>query len=70
VDLFLCGTDVIVLEVNTIPGLTEGSLIPLAARAAGIDYPALLERMIAAAVRRDRARHRVGPGGGRTAGGA
>ncbi len=63
VDLFLCGTDVIVLEVNTIPGLTEGSLIPLAARAAGIEYPALLDRMIAAALRRDRARRRPRPGG-------
>lgn len=70
VDIFLCGTDLVVLEVNTIPGLTEGSLIPLAARAAGIDYPALLDRMIAAAVRRDRARRRTAPGGGRTSGGA
>ncbi|HKX18026.1 MAG TPA: D-alanine--D-alanine ligase [bacterium] len=58
VDLFLCGTDVIVLEVNTIPGLTEGSLIPLAARAGGIEYGELLDRMIGAALRRDRARHR------------
>jgi D-alanine-D-alanine ligase len=56
VDLFLCGTDVVVLEVNTIPGLTEGSLIPLAAHAAGIEYPELLNRMIAAALRRDRSR--------------
>ena len=62
VDLFLCGTDVVVLEVNTIPGLTEGSLIPLAARAAGIEYPELLDQMIAAALRRDRARRRR-PGG-------
>jgi len=70
VDLFLCGTDVVVLEVNTIPGLTEGSLIPLAARAAGIEYSDLLHRMIAAALRRDRAR-RARPGGGhdRPAGG-
>ncbi|HEV2284186.1 MAG TPA: D-alanine--D-alanine ligase [bacterium] len=72
VDLFLCGTDVVVLEVNTIPGLTEGSLIPLAAHAAGIEYPELLNRMIAAALRRDRARRRIGPAGGhdRRTGGA
>ena len=65
VDLFLCGTDVIVLEVNTIPGLTEGSLIPLAARAAGVEYAALLDRMIASALRRDRTRRRgrAAPGG-------
>ena len=69
VDVFLCGTDVIVLEVNTIPGLTEGSLIPLAARAAGIGYPELLDRMIAAALRRDRARRRTRQAGGREAAG-
>ena len=70
VDLFLCGTDVIVLEVNTIPGLTEGSLIPLAARAAGIEYADLLDRMIGAALRRDRARHRGHtPRGGSSRGG-
>ncbi len=63
VDLFLCGTDLVVLEVNTIPGLTEGSLIPLAARAAGIEYADLLDRMIAAALRRDRARRRGAHGG-------
>ncbi|HEV2438721.1 MAG TPA: D-alanine--D-alanine ligase [bacterium] len=71
VDLFLCGTDVVVLEVNTIPGLTEGSLIPLAARAAGIEYPDLLNRMIAAALRRARVRRRPRPAGGQPpAGGA
>ena len=63
VDLFLSGTDLVVLEVNTIPGLTEGSLIPLAARAAGIEYSDLLHRMIAAALRRDRVR-RARHGGG------
>lgn len=35
-----------VLEVNTIPGLTELSLFPRAARAAGLDYPSLVERML------------------------
>jgi len=63
-DLFLSAGDLIVLETNTIPGLTEGSLIPLAARAAGIPYPELLNRMITAALRRDRARRRTKPGGG------
>ncbi len=35
-----------VLEVNTIPGLTELSLFPMAAKAGGIDYPELVETML------------------------
>jgi D-alanine-D-alanine ligase len=52
VDLFIREADVVVLEVNTIPGLTEGSLFPLAARTAGIAFPALVDRLIAGALRR------------------
>ncbi len=37
---------VYVLEVNTIPGLTELSLFPRAASAAGLDYTSLVERML------------------------
>jgi D-alanine-D-alanine ligase len=36
----------VVLEVNTIPGLTETSLVPRAAQAAGISFPQLLDRII------------------------
>lgn len=36
-----------VLEVNTIPGMTEASLLPEAAAAAGITYPDLCARIIA-----------------------
>jgi D-alanine-D-alanine ligase len=36
----------VVLEVNTIPGMTATSLLPQAAAAAGIDFPALLGLMI------------------------
>lgn len=36
----------IVLEINTIPGLTPMSLLPKAAKAAGISYSKLLERVI------------------------
>src|SRR6185503_2727382 len=36
-----------VLEVNTIPGMTEASLLPEAAAAAGISYAALCARIIA-----------------------
>ena len=35
-----------VLEVNTIPGMTEASLLPEAAAAAGITYPQLCARII------------------------
>lgn len=36
----------VVLEVNTLPGMTETSLLPKAAAAAGLDYAALCQRMI------------------------
>jgi D-alanine-D-alanine ligase len=36
----------IVLEVNTLPGMTETSLLPKAAAAAGLNYAALCQRMI------------------------
>jgi D-alanine-D-alanine ligase len=39
-----------VLEVNPIPGLTETSLLPLAAEAAGISFDELVERVLAAVV--------------------
>lgn len=35
-----------VLEINTIPGMTVSSLLPKAARAAGIEFPQLCERII------------------------
>jgi D-alanine-D-alanine ligase len=38
-----------VLEVNTLPGLTETSLLPKIARHAGIDYASLVERILASA---------------------
>ncbi len=38
-----------VLEVNTVPGLTEMSLFPRAAEAAGMDYPSLVEAMLESA---------------------
>jgi len=41
-----------VLEVNTLPGMTETSLLPKAAAAAGISYPDLCQQMIDLALRR------------------
>src|SRR5438309_4412173 len=47
VDVLLPGDGVpTVLEVNTIPGMTEASLLPEAAAAAGINYPDLCLRII------------------------
>ena len=42
----------VVLEVNTLPGMTETSLLPKAAAAAGLGYAALCQRMIDLALRR------------------
>jgi len=42
----------LVLEVNTLPGMTETSLLPKAAAAAGIGYPQLCQRMVDLALRR------------------
>ena len=41
-----------VLEANTIPGMTEASLLPEAAAAAGISYPELCARIIELSARR------------------
>jgi D-alanine-D-alanine ligase len=39
------------LEANSLPGMTAASLLPQAARAAGISFPELVERICRAAVR-------------------
>jgi D-alanine-D-alanine ligase len=41
-----------VLEANAIPGLTETSLLPLAAEAAGISFDELIARVVELAVTR------------------
>jgi D-alanine-D-alanine ligase len=42
----------VVLEVNTLPGMTATSLLPKAAAAAGMDYAALCQRMVDLALSR------------------
>jgi D-alanine-D-alanine ligase len=42
----------VVLEVNTLPGMTETSLLPKAAAAAGLSYAELCQRMIDLALKR------------------
>jgi D-alanine-D-alanine ligase len=46
VDLILTGDGPRLLEVNAIPGLTETSLFPQAAEAAGIDFVAMIGQML------------------------
>ena len=46
VDMIIRQNKIYVLEINTIPGLTANSLLPKEARAAGISYPELLDRII------------------------
>jgi D-alanine-D-alanine ligase len=43
-----------VLEVNTIPGMTERSLLPKAARAIGLAYPDLCDKLLRLAFNRER----------------
>lgn len=42
----------VVLEVNTLPGMTETSLLPKAAAAVGLNYAQLCQRMVDLALRR------------------
>jgi D-alanine-D-alanine ligase len=42
----------VVLEVNTLPGMTETSLLPKAAAAAGLNYAQLCQRMVELALKR------------------
>ena len=47
VDMMLSKDEVpYVIEVNSVPGMTEVSLVPDAARAKGIEFPELCERML------------------------
>jgi D-alanine-D-alanine ligase len=48
-----------ILEVNTVPGLTELSLLPDAARAAGVAFDQLCQRLVDHAIQRHA--NRVGP---------
>jgi len=45
-DLMWSGDRMVALEVNTIPGMTANSLLPKAARAAGIEFGDLLARFV------------------------
>ncbi len=46
VDMIVNGDEPVLLEINTIPGMTPTSLLPDAAKAAGISFRALLDQII------------------------
>ncbi len=46
VDMMIGDDGIEILEINTIPGMTETSLLPKAARAAGIEFPELVDRIL------------------------
>jgi D-alanine-D-alanine ligase len=45
-DMLVRDEEIILLETNTIPGMTPTSLLPQAAAQAGLDFSALLDRLI------------------------
>jgi len=52
-DMILQKDRIYVLETNTIPGMTETSLIPLAAKAAGFTFTKLLDKLIELSMKRN-----------------
>ncbi len=51
-DMMLADGKLYVLETNTIPGMTPTSLLPLAAKTAGISFEQLLDRLISLGIER------------------
>ena len=54
---FMMGKDgaPLLLEINTVPGMTSHSLVPMAAAAAGIDFPELVWRILETSFAHERA---------------
>ena len=50
VDFFVAGDRVVINEVNTMPGFTPVSMVPLMWKASGLDYPALVDRLVQGAL--------------------
>lgn len=48
------------LEINSLPGMKETSLLPMSARCAGLDFSALVRALVAPALRRFAARRGAG----------
>jgi D-alanine-D-alanine ligase len=54
VDFFVDGDRIVVNEVNTMPGFTPVSMFPSMWAASGLDYPALVDRLLRTALARRR----------------
>jgi D-alanine-D-alanine ligase len=56
VDFILCEQNVnnplYLLEINTLPGMKETSLLPMSARCVGLDFTALVRELVSPAVQR------------------
>ena len=44
----------LLLEINTIPGMTDHSLVPMAAKAAGMDFETLVWRVLETSLMRSK----------------
>lgn len=52
VDMFVTGEDVVINEINTMPGFTPISMYPRMWAETGLDYPALVDALVQDALRR------------------
>lgn len=52
VDMFIAGGDIVINEVNTMPGFTPISMFPRMWQESGMDYPTLIDTLIQDALRR------------------
>jgi len=57
VDFFVTDDSVIVNEINTMPGFTPSSMYPRMWAASGVDYPALVDRLVQLALERGTGLH-------------
>jgi len=55
-DMIVRGDELFVLEVNTLPGMTQTSLLPNSAKAAGMEFDALVRWLLTDALRRHEAK--------------
>ena len=60
VDFILEAAGPCLLEINTLPGMKETSLLPMSARCTGLDFTALVQALVAPALRRFAARRGAG----------
>ncbi|MBS4206484.1 D-alanine--D-alanine ligase [Bacillus sp. FJAT-50079] len=59
-DFFVTNEDrIIINEVNTMPGFTPFSMFPLLWKHTGVDYPALIEKMIELGIERHQEKQRI-----------